>query len=325
MQKSHILRHNASIFILTALFFIAAPLCLAANQSLAERLAGKIVLQVKSHGEAWYINPSDLKRYFLDRPADGLVLMKKFGTGNTSQNLTKIQIGLISNNNLDSDGDNLDNALEVAIGTDPLKLDSDGDGFNDYTETLNGYNPSGSGKIVTNIDFAKQYLGKIFLQVEKNGEAWYINPSDNKRYFLGRPTDFFNLLKKLGLGITNEDLNIIAIGELTSPSPSPSQPPVAETTTIYAAADAIRAKNKTLAASYFIPEMKKAIEYNLENMSDESILALGNILSGTKLISSTTDQKIYANDVYFSLGSQYVHLTFIVKKQADGNWLITNL
>src|SRR6056297_1304036 len=30
--------------------------------------------------------------------------------------------------------------------------------------------------------------GKILLQVEKNGEAWYIKPSDKKRVFLGRPT-----------------------------------------------------------------------------------------------------------------------------------------
>ncbi|MEI6596991.1 MAG: hypothetical protein WCL13_02145 [bacterium] len=326
MQKSHIIsKYITKILILTTIFVIIIPLCLAATDNLAERLAGKIVLQVESHGEAWYINPSDLKKYFLNRPADGLALMKKFGIGITNKDLTKIPIGLIANNNIDGDGDGLDNALEVALGTDPLKIDGDGDGFNDRDEILKNYNPNGNGKIYLDDDFTKKHLGKIFLQVEKNGEAWYINLSDNKRYFLGRPADFFNLLKKLGLGITNEDLNKIMTGELTSIPPPLIQPPIVEKEIIYDAANAIRAKNKTLTASYFISEMKKSIEYNLDNMSDESILALGNILSGSKLTSTTDTEKIYSNDVYFSLGDQYIHLDFIVKKQSDGNWLMTNL
>lgn len=32
-----------------------------------------------------------------------------------------------------------------------------------------------------------QYKGKIVLQVEENGEAWYIAPFDGSRYFLGNP------------------------------------------------------------------------------------------------------------------------------------------
>ncbi len=42
-----------------------------------------------------------------------------------------------------------------------------------------------------NLSFSQQHQGKIFIQVEEKGEAWYINPEDNKRYFLGRPTDAF--------------------------------------------------------------------------------------------------------------------------------------
>ena len=37
--------------------------------------------------------------------------------------------------------------------------------------------------------------GKIVLQVEQNGEAWYINPNNYKRYFLGRPNDAFALMR----------------------------------------------------------------------------------------------------------------------------------
>ena len=54
-------------------------------------------------------------------------------------------------------------------------------------------------------NFSDNQKGKIFLQVENNGEAWYVNPTDNKRYFLGRPTDAFNVMRNLGLGISNSD------------------------------------------------------------------------------------------------------------------------
>jgi hypothetical protein len=50
----------------------------------------------------------------------------------------------------------------------------------------------------------KRLSGQILLQVEEKGEAWYINPDDNRRYFLGRPTDMFNVMKKFGLGATHQ-------------------------------------------------------------------------------------------------------------------------
>lgn len=52
----------------------------------------------------------------------------------------------------------------------------------------------------------KKLSGKIVLQVEKNGEAWYINSTDQKPYYLGRPADAFRIMRELGLGITSEDL-----------------------------------------------------------------------------------------------------------------------
>lgn len=56
---------------------------------------------------------------------------------------------------------------------------------------------------------AEKLKGRILLQVEQNGEAWYVNPVDNKRYFLGRPADAFEIMRNLGLGITDQDLNQI--------------------------------------------------------------------------------------------------------------------
>lgn len=57
--------------------------------------------------------------------------------------------------------------------------------------------------------FSKKQAGKIFLQVESKGEAWYINPLDNKRYFLGNAADAFSLMRQLGLGISNSNLEKI--------------------------------------------------------------------------------------------------------------------
>ena len=48
--------------------------------------------------------------------------------------------------------------------------------------------------------------GRIVLQVEDNGEAWYVSPVNGKRYYLGRPVDAFAVMRNLGLGITTSDL-----------------------------------------------------------------------------------------------------------------------
>jgi hypothetical protein len=57
-----------------------------------------------------------------------------------------------------------------------------------------------------NTDFPARLSGKIVLDVEANGEAYYIYPEDLKGYYLGRPADAFNIMRELGLGITNNDL-----------------------------------------------------------------------------------------------------------------------
>jgi len=56
------------------------------------------------------------------------------------------------------------------------------------------------------LDLARELAGRIVLEVEANGEAWYINPKDLKRYYLGRPADAFDIMRQLGLGITRENL-----------------------------------------------------------------------------------------------------------------------
>jgi hypothetical protein len=50
--------------------------------------------------------------------------------------------------------------------------------------------------------------GRILLQVEEKGEAWYVNPLTQRRHYLGSPSDAFSLMKNLGLGISETDFTL---------------------------------------------------------------------------------------------------------------------
>ncbi len=186
------------------------------DYSLSERLSGKILLQVEENGEAWYIDKTELKRHYLGRPKDAFAIMRSQGIGIKNEDLNKISISLDYLNGLDSDMDKLPDNFEIAIGTNQLKYDTDEDGFSDYDEILNNFNPNNksSDKYPIDINFTKKHAGKIFLQVEENGEAWYINPDTLKRYYLGRPSDAFEIMRNLGLGISNENIRKIDLAEI---------------------------------------------------------------------------------------------------------------
>lgn len=55
--------------------------------------------------------------------------------------------------------------------------------------------------------FAVHNSGRIFLQTEEKGEAWYLNPEDRQRYFLGSPEDAWGIMRRLSLGIGENDFN----------------------------------------------------------------------------------------------------------------------
>ncbi len=142
----------------TVIFFtiLAIVFCSAATasaKSIAETTKGKILLQVQENGEAWYVYPVDLKRYYLGRPIDAFNVMKTLGLGISEQTY----------NNWD------------------------------------GFSPA-------------QYAGRIVLRVEKNGEAYYIDPSNKQLLSLGKPGDAWLLMKTMGLGITNANLEQIEMG-----------------------------------------------------------------------------------------------------------------
>ena len=55
---------------------------------------------------------------------------------------------------------------------------------------------------------AKEELkGKILLQVESHGEAWYVLPDNSERVYLGRPYQAFMIMRDYGLGISSQDLD----------------------------------------------------------------------------------------------------------------------
>lgn len=62
--------------------------------------------------------------------------------------------------------------------------------------------------------FPARLAGMILLDVEQNGEAYYIYPKNLEKYYLGRPADAFRIMRELGQGISNEGLANIPIGEV---------------------------------------------------------------------------------------------------------------
>jgi len=310
------------VFLISLILYIILPNIVQGDTA----LTGRILLQVEDKGQAWYVSPINEKRYGLGRPNDAFDLMRKLSIGISNKDLAKIPVGISTNNYPDSDADGLYDNLENAIGTDKNNQDTDSDGHDDKAELTSGNNPLGSGKQLIDKIFTQKNSGKIFLQVEKNGQAWYVEPITQKRYFLGRPTDAFKIMQNFGLGITNAGLGKITIGLLpitaTTPTPIDS---IATTTgdVLQSAATTIRAADVQKTLSYFTSNMHKSIEYSMRNMAKENLLILANILSGSTLESSAEIKKTYSNEVYFQGKKRLVY--FYVEKQPDGNWLVTNL
>lgn len=62
--------------------------------------------------------------------------------------------------------------------------------------------------------FPERLSGMILLDAETNGEAYYIYPKNLKKYYLGKPADAFRIMQELGLGITNQNLAYVPIGDI---------------------------------------------------------------------------------------------------------------
>ncbi len=189
---------------LLSLFFIPF-VSRAETSALANRLSGKIILQVEKNGEAYYVNPLDLKGYYLGRPNDAFNIMRHFGLG-------------VSNSD------------------------------------VNNFIKNGARANLS---------GRILLQVEDKGQAYYVNPENNRLYYLGRPADAFNIMRNLGLGISNTNLGQISLQALVinngeAPSIEPGQKTVRFN---------FRYKNK----DYYLDQIFRDDLYNSYKKSNKSL------------------------------------------------------
>ncbi len=209
--------------LLCAAFVSAFSLIASAAQAATpSSLLGRILLQVESRGEAWYVSPKDGKRIYLQDGLTAYQLMRQMSVGITNSNLQKIPIGYAPSSQLeeaDADMDGLSDAFELALGTNVYIADTDMDGHTDKTEVENGFNPLGKAPIAKDRALIHRLRGQLLLQTEGHGEVWYLNPVDQKRYYLRNGQAAYELMRRVGLGITNAKLETIAVANtLTAPS-----------------------------------------------------------------------------------------------------------
>jgi uncharacterized protein YkwD len=69
-----------------------------------------------------------------------------------------------------------------------------------------------STSICENNPTAKRLSGKILLQVQQHGEAWYVYPLTCRRIYMQDGDAAYQIMRFLGLGITNANLSGIVVG-----------------------------------------------------------------------------------------------------------------
>jgi len=183
------------------------------NKLLTKRLLGHILLQVENHGEAWYLDPVSSARYYLADGESAYTALRQFGLGITNADITKIPVGSYSyTGDVDTDSDGLSDKIENGLGTNPNLADTDKDGVGDGEEILKkNTNPLNSKKLTYSNSLIKRIKGRIVIQTEKKGEAWYINPADGKRYYLADGPMAYQVMRYLSLGITNANIRQLKI------------------------------------------------------------------------------------------------------------------
>ena len=185
------------------------------NPSLVHRTAGMILLQVKEKGEAWYVDPDSLQKFYLKDGPSAYQALQAFGLGITETDIDQIPVSTETDTDTeDADADGLSDKTEIALGTDVNNKDSDNDGFLDGTEVESGYHPRRTGQWIANAAMCKRLEGKIVLQVNNRGQAWYVR--NCKRYYLKNGASAYEVMRYLGLGITNEDLSEVPTGDLST-------------------------------------------------------------------------------------------------------------
>lgn len=68
--------------------------------------------------------------------------------------------------------------------------------------------------ISSRIYYPAHVWGRILIDVEDLGKAYYIDPVDKQAYYLGSPEQAYQIMRERSLGISNENIRKIEIGEL---------------------------------------------------------------------------------------------------------------
>jgi subtilisin family serine protease len=140
------------------------------SSKLVDRFRGSILLQVQSHGEAWYVHPTTGLRHYMKDGNAAYKMMRNFGFGITNKDIATIP-------QVSSAG-----ALKSAAS------------------------------VCKSNAVANRLKGKILLQVQSHGEAWYVDPAKCRRVYLKNGAAAYEIMRLLGLGITNADLTKVQAG-----------------------------------------------------------------------------------------------------------------
>ncbi len=171
-------------------------------------LKGFFIIKPQDKGKIFYVSVKKPQLFFVADKEKLWQLIQEQGFGITNERLSAIPVQLLLAHQKDSDNDGLDDDFEKAFGTNPLQEDSDGDGFSDFAEIKNGYNPLLKNKALRiSYQVANLNKGKILLQVNDKGQAWYVNPQGLTRYYLSSPMVAWEIIKDLSVGISNKDFN----------------------------------------------------------------------------------------------------------------------
>jgi len=150
-----------SLYLTFCIFLFVFSASSVKASTFEERVQGHILIDVESHGQAWYVDPDTDLRHYLGRPDDAFDVMKGLGLGI-----------------LDSD-----------LGLIPVE----GDDTSEYSDEV----------------LSERLAGKILIQVQSKGEAWYVHPDSHTRIYLGSPEQAFEVMRSYGLGISSNDLRRI--------------------------------------------------------------------------------------------------------------------
>ncbi len=140
------------------------------DASLQDRMLGRILLQVESHGEAWYVSPADKLRHYMPDGASAYQVMREMSLGISDANLA---------------------AIPSVTSADAMLT---------------------APSVCATNALASQLRGKILLQVESHGEAWYVHPDTCQRVYMADGEAAYSIMRLLSLGISDANLRKMPSG-----------------------------------------------------------------------------------------------------------------